>query len=62
MCGRRDDGNVFLVGQNQALGPGSLGTRPEPRSPQQGASGLRNGSPRLDALSVHRRVGGHLPS
>lgn len=62
MCGRRDDGNVFLVGQTQALGPGSPGTCPEPCFLKQGASALPSGSPRLDVLSVRQRVGGHLPS
>lgn len=58
MCGRRADGNVFLVGQNQALGPGSPGARPEPCLLRRAASALQRGSPRRGARSVRRRAGG----
>lgn len=61
MCSCRADGNVFLVGQNQALGPGSLGTSPEPCFQRQGASVLRSASPPFDVLSVRQRVGGICP-
>lgn len=59
MCSHHSDGNVFLVGQEQALGPGSPGTCPKLCFLRQGASVLRSGSPRLGVLSACR---GHLSS